>query len=83
MNCLAIDQVQDLFDVVPSLQQVLTGSFKATSMLYVPAFVADKTVDGKKYYGSCMDTSCNDVLNIAKKKYHSVSDYIKDILKED
>ena len=37
----------------------------------------------KKYYGSCMDTSCNDVLNIAKKKYHSVSDYIKDILKED
>ena len=37
----------------------------------------------KDFNGSCMDTSCNDVLNIAKDKYASVRDYIKDILKED
>ena len=37
----------------------------------------------KKYHGVCMNSSCVDVLNISKKIYSSVSDYIKDILKED
>ena len=37
----------------------------------------------KKFHGSCINTSCVDVLNIAKNIYSSVTFYIKDILKED
>lgn len=36
----------------------------------------------RDYNGVCMNTSCQDVLDIAKKKYKSVYDYIVDILKE-
>ena len=37
----------------------------------------------RDFHGSCINTSCNDVLKVAKNKYFSVTDYIKDILKED
>lgn len=37
----------------------------------------------RDYNGVAMNTSCQEVLDIAKKKYKSVSDYIIDILKED
>ncbi len=37
----------------------------------------------KDYEGVCMDTSCKEVLDIAKKSYKSVKDYINDILRED
>ena len=36
----------------------------------------------KDYYGVCMTTSCDEVLNISKKSYKSVRDYISDILKD-
>lgn len=34
------------------------------------------------YHGVCMNTSCEEVLNIAKKSYKTVKDYIIDILKD-
>ena len=37
----------------------------------------------RDYHGSCMNTSCQEVLDISKKNYQSVKDYIIDILKED
>lgn len=36
----------------------------------------------KNYNGVCIDTSCTEVLSIAKNKYKSVRDYITDILKK-
>ena len=36
----------------------------------------------KDYNGACMNTSCQEVLNISKKKYKSVHNYIMDILKK-
>lgn len=37
----------------------------------------------KKYNGVCMESSCDDVLEICSKKYVNVSNYIEEILKED
>lgn len=36
----------------------------------------------RDYHGACMDTSCQEVLDIANKSYKSVKDYIIDILKD-
>ena len=37
----------------------------------------------RDYKGVAMNTSCQEVLDIAKKTYKSVKDYINDILRED
>ena len=37
----------------------------------------------EKYHGVCMESSCEELKEIVKIRYNSVSNYIKDILKED
>ena len=37
----------------------------------------------EEYLGACMETSCEELLQIVNKRYASVTDYIKNILKED
>ena len=36
----------------------------------------------RDFHGVCMSNSCDNVLSVAKKKYSSVKEYIKDILEE-